>query len=438
MRNMKPLSRRMLLASAAGAACVGTLPFIGIGTPVSSAPVVAPRLRRGGSIHTMMNWADVEPNNAPRYAWPPFGASHFNISPELLRAFRQSGLDHIRLTVDPGPFLQADPAQLRQVNQILLQRCKQILAEDLQVVVDFHPTQQVERFAPERIVGNETSALFKAYVAVLASVADAMRELDPSRVALEVMNEPPYGYDGFTAARWRRMLGAMHSAIRQANPALPLVLSGAAGGGITGLLSLEPASFNDTNLFWSFHYYDPHVFTHQGVVTSQSNMLYFRYLSGLAWPAERTNVQAVTALIAAKIDVDPNPPIADRELLKKQAIEAVEQYDKSKFSEERIKTDFGKVEAWARENNVPPERIYLGEFGIMRETVDQPGAKAYDREAWMRSIRISAERRGFGWALWDINDTQMGLVERRNALPLHDGTLNALGLTVRPRPQTTP
>ncbi|MDH7794172.1 MULTISPECIES: cellulase family glycosylhydrolase [unclassified Beijerinckia] len=436
MRNKKLLSRRIVLASAAGAACVAALPLIGAGPPLAASP--APRLRRGGSIHTMMNWADVEPGDPQRYAWPPFSTPHFNIGAGLLRAYRQCGLDHIRMTIDSGPFLQADPEQLKQANQILLERCRQILAEDLQVVVDFHPTQQVERFGPERIVANETGALFKAYVVVLASVAEAMKELDPTRVALELMNEPPYGYDGFTAARWRRMLSAMHRAIRQVNPALPLVISGAAGGGIPGLLSLQPSDFNDPNLFWSFHYYDPHVFTHQGVVTSQSNMLYFRYLSGLAWPADRTNVQAVTTLIAAKIDVDPRPPIADRERLKQEAFDAVEQYEKSKFSEDRIRADFGKVEAWARDNGIASERIYLGEFGIMRETPEQPGAKSHDREAWMRAIRASAERRGFGWALWDINDTQMGLVEQRNRLPLHDGTLSALGLSSRPPRQTTP
>lgn len=438
MRTIKPLTRRILLTSATGAAGLAALPLILARMPATrAADAPAPRLRRGGSIHTMMNWADVETGDRQRYAWPPFAADHFNIDVNLLRAFRQCGLDHIRLTVDPGPFLQADAAQLKQVNQILLQRCRQILAEDLQVIVDFHPTQQVPRFAPERIVENENTPLFKSYVAVLASVAEAMRDLDPARVALEPMNEPPYGYDGFTAARWRRMLLAMHGAIRQANPDLSLVISGAAGGSITGLLSLEPGAFNDPNLFWTFHYYDPHVFTHQGVVTSQSNMLYFRYLSGLSWPAERTNLQAVAALITAKIDVDRNPP-ADRERLKKEALDAAAQYDKSKFSEERIKTDFGKVESWARENGIAPERIYLGEFGIMRETSNQPGARPHDREAWMRSIRLAAERRGFGWALWDINDTQMGLVEQRNKLPLHDGTLSALGLSLRQRPQTTP
>jgi endoglucanase len=429
------LTRRAFIAGSV--ALTGTAAYLAAsarhvdGTEAVARPLATPGiLRRGGSIHTMMNWADLDPANPARYAWPPFAAQHFAVDPAMLRAFRQAGLDHIRMTVDPGPFLQATPEQLEQVNEILLRRCRELIAADFNVIIDFHPTQQIARFAPERIIADQTSEQFHAYTNMLASVARAVKASGESRIILEMMNEPPYGYDAGSAARWQKMQSIFLAAVRRENATLPVILTGACSGGILGLQYIDSAAFDDPNVYWSFHYYDPHTFTHQGVVTSQSNMLYYRYLAGIAWPAAETHIQPTRDLIAARIDTDRTPPDPDRAKLKEQAFAAVDTYVKADYSEKSIQNDFSTVAAWAAKNNVPADRIYLGEFGVMRDTSASSGARAHFREAWMRAVRTAAERRGFAWSLWDINDTSMGLVEEKNKVALHEGTVHALGLTL--------
>jgi len=428
------LTRRSLIVGTV--ALIGAAAYLagarsGNGTAAAARPLSTPGiLRRGGSIHTMMNWADLDPANPARYAWPPFAAPHFAVDPAMLRAFRESGLDHIRMTVDPGPFMQATPDQLVQANDILLRRCRELIAADFNVIIDFHPTQQIARFAPERIVADQTSEQFRIYTNMLASVARAVKASGETRIILEMMNEPPYGYDAGSAARWQKMQSIFLAAVRKEHATLPVILTGACSGGILGLQYIDGSAFNDPNIYWSFHYYDPHTFTHQGVVTSQSNMLYYRYLAGIAWPAAETHVQATRDLIAARIDTDRTPPIPDRAKLKEQAFAAVDAYMKADYSEKSIQQDFSTVTAWAAKNNVPPDRIYLGEFGVMRDSVAVSGARPHFREAWMRAVRTAAERRGFAWSLWDINDTSMGLVEEKNKAALHEGTVHALGLTL--------
>ena len=438
----KPASRRrggqtsrraLILGSAAlagGALYLAARPPRLDGAGAVAAPLSPPGgLRRGGSIHTMMNWADLDPASQARYAWPPFAAAHFAVDPAMLRAFRSAGLDHIRMTVDPGPFLQATAEQIEPLNDILLRRCRELIAADFNVVIDFHPTQQIPRFAPERIVADVTGEQFHAYTNVLANVARGLKAIDGSRIVLELMNEPPYGYDLHSAARWQRMQTIFLAAVRKENATLPVILTGAAGGGIRGLQSIEPSAFNDPQAYWSFHYYDPHAFTHQGVVTSQSNMLFYRYLAGLAWPAAGTQVHAIRELIAARIDIDRTPPSPDRDKLKSQAFAAVDAYVAAGYNENSIQQDFSTVASWAAKNKIPPNRIYLGEFGVMRDTATTSGARERFREAWMRTVRTAAERRGFGWSLWDINDTSMGLVDEKNRPTLHEGSLRALGLS---------
>jgi len=43
---------------------------------------------------------------------------------------------------------------------------------------------------------------------------------------------------------------------------LTIVATGACGGSIKGLVNLAP-DFDDPNIYYSFHMYEPHAFTHQ-------------------------------------------------------------------------------------------------------------------------------------------------------------------------------
>lgn len=163
--------RAFLLGGAAGA-----LAASGLGaTPALAAKT--PKLRRGGSIHTMMNWADLEPGSKDRFSWPPFSAAHFQTPPAFLRQLRATGIDFIRITIDQGPFLQAEGSRAAELDKILLRKCQEVLAADLSVVVDFHPVNQVEKYAPVNIVSNITGQLFKDYTAMVARAAGVLRRL---------------------------------------------------------------------------------------------------------------------------------------------------------------------------------------------------------------------------------------------------------------------
>lgn len=420
----RPLSRRLFLL--AGAAALAMPVSLGI----SARAAGRLKLRRGGSIHTMMNWADLQPGSKSAFAWPPFSADHFQVPAEVMRLLRRTGLDFVRITVDPGPFLQAGPDQYADLERIVLAKCRQVLDADMSVVFDFHPVNQVPAFAPVHIVKSTDSDLFRRYVAMIARTARTLRKLDPSRVALEPFNEPPYGYSNETATRWQRMLEIMHKAVRAEHPGLPLVLSGAASGGILGLRNVDASRFSDPNIFWSFHYYDPHVFTHQGVRTSQTNMLYYRYLSDLSYPAEATDVPLALSAVENAVMADTSLPAILRPRMLDAARSAARTYLESGFGRANIATDFDKVARWAAKYAIPHERIFLGEFGVARRNPLGSGALSRHRYNWLRDIRVLAEKHGFGWGLWDLNQPEMGFMKSRNGSEVDSGMLRALGLEV--------
>ena len=375
-----------------------------------------------------MNWADLKPGSTDRFAWPPFSRAYFDIPDKFLHQLAGTGIDFLRLTLDQGPFLQAEGSHKAELNAILLAKCRKILAAGLDLVVDIHPVNQVEKYHPYKIASDINAPLFKYYAAMVADVAGTLKELDPRRVAFEPFNESPYGYRPATLARWQKMMEIMHAGIRAKNPDIPVIWSGAKSADITGLLAVEPARFQDDNIFWSYHYYTPHPFTHQGVRVSQANMVYYRYLSDLPYPANQGNAVLTQQVIEQSIMVDNSFPPAKRKQLQLQAAKAVRDYVKSGHNSEMIEKDFDAVSTWAQKNKIPSTRIFLGEFGVVNRSREGNGPVSSHRYAWLRAVRSAAEDRGFGWALWDINQPQMGIVQKRDTALFDERMLHALGL----------
>ena len=82
------------------------------------------------------------------------------------------------------------------------------------------------------------------------------------------MNEPQLGYDFLSQRRWQGMIKDLYQAVRAESPDMVVVVSGGRGGGLDGLLNLDPAPFaGDPQVRYSLHYYLPYIFSHQGVVS---------------------------------------------------------------------------------------------------------------------------------------------------------------------------
>ena len=109
--------------------------------------------------------------------------------------------------------------------QKLLGYVRLILASDLSVIVDFHPSDMHPDYIGARIAAGPDAPLFKEYLRVIARTAAALNELQSSRVALEIMNEPP-----MRAQVWRPMREAAYAEVRKAAPRLLLVLDGGEEG----------------------------------------------------------------------------------------------------------------------------------------------------------------------------------------------------------------
>ncbi|PZR32155.1 glycoside hydrolase family 5 protein [Caulobacter segnis] len=349
-----------------------------------------PRLRRGVNFHHVLNWPQM--SAAGDYAWPPFVGGTYETSDAELRRLRASGFDFIRLTVDPAIHLAADAARRAELQDIVAARVKRLIAAGFAVIVDFHPVAQNPQFAPARLMADGDA--FAAYMDLAGTTAATLSRLDPSKVVFELFNEPPL-WRAEDQPRWQAMQVKLHGVARSAGgAALPLMLTGAKWSSYRTLIALDTQPFQGSNVYYTFHYYEPHIFTHQGVRKEQE-----RYVSNLPWPA-RPSDEAIAVTEAKALIAKDAQLSADQKL---DASRATERLLKAYFDGEgerrNLNSAFAAITSWASAQRISSSRIVMGEFGVAFQPTASPTFRA-SRSAWLHAVRSAAEAHGFPWAYW--------------------------------------
>jgi endoglucanase len=304
------------------------------------------------------------------------------------------GFDHVRLSVNPQPMFrhgQADriPADYLEYLDSAVQM---ILDHGLAIILDVHPESD---FKQKLAADDSFVEQFEDYWRQLARHYSTT---NPDLVSFEILNEPEF-HDRY---RWQGVQAKLAVAIREGAPLHTIIVAGAFWSSENELLFFDP--LRDSNIIYNFHFYEPHIFTHQGATWSTN---YVHYLKELPYPSTPDNVQPVAVLLPDAVN-------------RLQAIH----YGLDRWNALRIEAEIGQVAAWAKRWNVS---VTCNEFGVYRKA-----ANPQDRAAWISDVRTTLEKYGIGWTMWDYSGG-FGVVTKQNGQPVPDDvTVKALGRTLPP------
>ncbi|MGB6537604.1 MAG: cellulase family glycosylhydrolase [Xanthobacteraceae bacterium] len=379
--------------------------------------------RRGIGVSHVMEWAAIEPGPAREFVFPPFsnvGDAQFSAE---LQAIRRTGFDFVRFAVDPGPFLQFHAARRDVLDRLLIARVKLILAAGLAVVVDFHPSDMNPDYTAQALTAGAAVPVFQAYLRLLERTAALLEALHSDRVGLELMNEPPV-----QQSTWQPMLDAAYAAARAHSAHLILVLEGGNEASAAALLATRIAAFaSDPAVLYSFHYYDPYQFTHQGASWNPA-----RYLADVPYPARARPLDDSLAATVAAIDTtDLSEP--RKSLAYQDAQARLEEYHASAFDGGTIAQAFARIARWAQSHGIATSRVILGEFGARQTALQLAGARARERAQWFHDVSHAAEANGFGWSVWAYRGGGFALAQSAASNEIDPGIAEALGLDFRAR-----
>jgi endoglucanase len=319
---------------------------------------------------------------------------HFQawVTADDIALIKSMGFDHVRLSVNPQPM-----ASEREPNKIpaeylgsLDAAVKMILDHGLAVLIDLHPESDLKAKLAKDDDSVERFADFWRALAAHYSASG----WDADRVFLEIMNEPEFT-DRY---RWLGVQMKLAAAIRDGAPALTIIAAGARWSDDDDLVFQEP--LHDPNVIYNFHFYEPHIFTHQGATWSA---YYWHWLHGVRYPSSPESAEATAALVPDEVD-------------RLQVI----RYGHDHWDAARIASEMKQAAEWARRRGVP---LMCNEFGVYREYADP-----LDRAAWLHDVRMALERNGIGWTMWDYSGS-FGVVTKNDGKVVADEVvLRALGL----------
>lgn len=388
-------------------------------------------LSRGVGLHEWLNWAPVMPDGS--YRWPPYrseaewlgGSRPITDWPEgdQFLHIRSLGFDFVRLTVDPGPLVASEGAQRQEALAVLATDIDRVTSAGLKVVFDLHAVSQVPAYSMQMIYDGADSDGVARYRAMVKDVATMLAGIGADKVALEPYNEPAYYPCGAGGTDdWQRIMASTVADIRSVSRDLTIIATGACGGSITGLINLD-ANFDDPNLYYNFHMYEPHSFTHQRADDKRT------FSSGLPWPADtgtRAQVLAHLRQHMAAAGLDEAGQAANLALVGP----GINKYFAENWGQEQLQARIKQAVDWALAHNIPTERLFMGEFGAMLISDDgRTGAYDADRLRYLTALRHEAERYGIAWSIWEYsNPYGMSVILPKGPAIPDAEMLHALGL----------
>ncbi|MBX2963357.1 MAG: cellulase family glycosylhydrolase [Cyclobacteriaceae bacterium] len=289
------------------------------------------------------------------------------------------GCDVVRLPINlhymtnGAPDYTLDPLFLTMLDQVV------DWAEELQIhlILDNHTFDPDVDTSPDVI-----HPLKKTWVQMAEHFKDRS-----DLIYYEILNEP----HGIDDELWAQIQQEVIDTIREYDTQHYIIVGGAGWNGYYNLSELPV--YDDDKLIYTFHFYDPFIFTHQGATWGSPSMA---SLAGVPFPYNAASM----------------PPTPDN--LKGTWVESAINNYAIDGTINRVRQLIDIAVAFKEQRNVP---VFCGEFGVYI-----PNSNNVDRIRWYEVVVNYLNQKGISWTVWDYKGG-FGLFEK-NSGEMFDYDLN--------------
>ncbi|MDO4973254.1 MAG: cellulase family glycosylhydrolase [Eubacteriales bacterium] len=300
------------------------------------------------------------------------------IGEEDIHRIRDWGLDHIRVPVDYELVEDAQGAR-REEGFAYIQRAIDWSRDcGLNMILDLHKTCGFSFDAGEHECGFfEDAALQERFYRLWEEFARRFGRYADT-LSFELLNEVT---EQRYCAAWNRIAAACIARIRAIAPTVKILVGGYWNNSIEALPDL--LSPPDGNIVYTFHCYEPLIFTHQGAYWIPGMDLDFRLSADTSYgEMEACSRRELKHWHASFDGLDPAGRL-DAEYFAERFAEAV-----------RVAGERGAG-------------LYCGEYGVIDRAAPE------DQLRWYACIHEAFERCGIGRAAWSYRAMDFGLADKR-------------------------
>lgn len=269
-------------------------------------------------------WLGTKAKNFANFVDPAEAAKREKMFAEIAKA----GFKTVRIPIDFGAWASLDTPyhwQREENLKIADSFVKWALANNLNAIIDLHHTE-----FDGSINGAATT---ERIVWLWKEIAARYKNTDAEQVFFELRNEP----HDIKAEEWRMQAEAIIKAVREIAPNHTLIVGFHDWNSRAALIDSKP--FADNNIIYTFHYYDPFIFTHQGAT----------------WAGEGLPDLKNVPFPAAKDTKIETPDSAKGKWVETQ----IKNYP-ANSRPRKMYADLITAKSWSQKYNVP---IFVGEFG---------------------------------------------------------------------------
>jgi endoglucanase len=283
----------------------------------------AERMSVGMNLSYLDNWwLGTKEKNYADFIKPEEAAKREKMFSEVAKA----GFKTVRIPINFGAWASLDKPY-RWENKDGLKTAdlfvKWALANGLNAIIDLHHVEFDGKV--------KDAATTERIVWLWREIAERYKNTNPEKVFFELRNEP----HDIKAEDWRAQAQEIIKAVRAIAPNHTLIVGFHDWNSRAALIDSKP--FNDSNIIYTFHFYDPFIFTHQGATWSSEGL---PELKGVQFPA-RNEIKV--------------PETAKGKWIENQ----IKSYQIDS-QPQKMFADLKAAKDWSVQNNVP---IFLGEFG---------------------------------------------------------------------------
>jgi endoglucanase len=308
-----------------------------------------------------------------------FDHQHFSkfITKQDISQISDWGMDHIRIPIDycviendKKPYYYMESG-LKYIDNCL-SWCQE---ESLNVVLDLHraPGYSFDATTSKNTLFSSPEAQLRL-IALWETIINRYSNQKGPRIIFELLNEIVLP----SSAPWNILAHKLHNAIRAINKEATIMVGGNEWNSVGTMNEID--LFDDPNVLYTFHFYEPLLFTHQKAYWTDDIKLFDMEIT---YPG---------MIIGLETYLEQYPQFRKR----------LGRYIGSALNENGIRKDLEPAILFSRQTNKP---LYCGEFGV----IDQAPKDSSLR--WYRDIiRIFREYK-IGYACWSYKNMDFGLVD---------------------------
>lgn len=303
------------------------------------------------------------------------GQYNNRFSTATLQLIKQKGFTYVRLPIGENIlFNPLNPSVLNAANLTMVDNAvSNCINSGLGVTINLHcwKNDTDSLLAASAVYGAKVAAYWK-------SVAAFFKKYSTDKIYFEVYNEPHASSGGLTTqgySWWQSVQQKLIQAIREAAPDHYIIAGGEGWNSIEGLKQLQP--YNFSKIIYTFHFYDPFLFTHQGA--SWAGWVPAVLGNNIPYPSSPA---ALAPLVAATTNTE----------LK----DALSWYGYQKINIDSLDKWIKVAVDWAAANKVP---LINNEFGSY-----SPNAPRQSRLNYLKDVRTVMEKYKIGWAMWECDE----------------------------------